>query len=90
MIAANVAAKHGNVQKVSGRNSVKQTLHMPGTPAGASGFAISGSGCGRNCAWSGYGKLSAGPDLDLSRFCAAPLITYRTAKEIKHRQSQDG
>jgi hypothetical protein len=28
--------------------------------------------------------------LDLSRFCAAPLITYRAAKEMSHEHRQDG
>jgi acetamidase/formamidase len=28
--------------------------------------------------------------LDLSRFCAAPLITYCAVKEINHGHSQDG
>ncbi len=29
-------------------------------------------------------------DLDLSRFCAAPLITYCAAKEMSHEHRQDG
>ncbi len=29
-------------------------------------------------------------DLDLSRFCAAPLITYCAAKEMNHEHRQDG
>jgi len=28
--------------------------------------------------------------VDLSRFCAAPLITYRAAKEMSHEHRQDG
>jgi hypothetical protein len=28
--------------------------------------------------------------LDLSRFCAAPLITYCEAKEMSHEHRQDG
>ncbi len=28
--------------------------------------------------------------LDLSRFCAAPLITHRAAKEMNHGHNQDG
>jgi hypothetical protein len=28
--------------------------------------------------------------LDLSRFCAAPLITYCAAKEMNHEHRQDG
>ena len=28
--------------------------------------------------------------LDLPRFCTAPLITYRAAKEMKHEHGQDG
>jgi hypothetical protein len=28
--------------------------------------------------------------MDLSRFCAAPLITYSAAKEMNHRHRQDG
>ncbi|MCA4920955.1 MAG: hypothetical protein ING82_16150 [Roseomonas sp.] len=30
------------------------------------------------------------PELDLSRFCAAPLITYCAAKEMNHEHRQDG
>ena len=29
-------------------------------------------------------------DLDLSRFCAAPLITYCAAKGMNHEHRQDG
>jgi hypothetical protein len=29
-------------------------------------------------------------ELDLPRFCAAPLITYRAAKEMSHEHRQDG
>jgi phage terminase large subunit GpA-like protein len=29
-------------------------------------------------------------ELDLSRFCAAPLIAYRAAKEMSHEHRQDG
>ena len=28
--------------------------------------------------------------VDLSRFCAAPLITYCAAKEMSHEHRQDG
>ena len=37
-------------------------------------------------------KSSAPPTrgLDLSRFCAVPLITYCEAKETSHEQWQDG
>ena len=31
-----------------------------------------------------------GARLDLSRFCAAPLITYCAAKEMNHEHRQDG
>ena len=34
--------------------------------------------------------FSALEDLDLSRFCAAPLITYCAAKEMSHEHRQDG
>ena len=35
-------------------------------------------------------KLVADLSLDLSRFCAAPLITYCAAKEMSHEHRQDG
>ncbi len=44
------------------------------------------------CSW--QNRIDPTPDyqrpLDLSRFCAAPLITYCAAKGMNHGHRQDG